>query len=56
MKPTMCKFCHLLEEHQLGGQMLEAVNLHLQLRGVRITDGNDRRRHHHPCPQFDQES
>ena len=34
---TVCKFRHLLEEHRLGGQMLEAVNLHLQSRGVRIT-------------------
>src|SRR5450755_1645797 len=36
---TVCKFRHLLEEHQLGGQMLEAVNLHLQSQGVRITTG-----------------
>ena len=36
---TVCKFRHLLEEYQLGGQMLEAVNLHLQSRGVRITTG-----------------
>jgi len=36
---TVCKFRHLLEEHRLGGQMLEAVNLHLQNRGVRITTG-----------------
>src|SRR5450755_483845 len=36
---TVCKFRDLLEEHQLGGQMLEAVNLYLQSRGVRITTG-----------------
>jgi IS5 family transposase len=36
---TVCKFRHLLEEHQLGGEMLEAVNLHLQSQGVRITPG-----------------
>ena len=36
---TVCKFRHLLEEHSLGGQMLEAVNLHLQSKGVRITTG-----------------
>ena len=36
---TVCKFRHLLEEHRLGGHMLEAVNLHLQSRGVRITTG-----------------
>src|SRR5271166_1282680 len=36
---TVCKFRHLLEEHRLGGQMLEALNLHLQSKGVRITTG-----------------
>jgi len=36
---TVCKFRHLLEENKLGGAMLEAVNLHLQERGVRIATG-----------------
>jgi transposase, IS5 family len=36
---TVCKFRHLLEEHHLGGEMLETVNLHLQEKGVRITTG-----------------
>ena len=36
---TVCKFRHLLEEHGLGGEMLETVNLHLQRKGVRITTG-----------------
>jgi len=36
---TVCKFRHLLEEHQLGEQILGRVNLHLQSRGVRITTG-----------------
>ena len=36
---TVCKFRHLLEEHRLGGEMLETVNLHLQSKGVRITTG-----------------
>jgi transposase, IS5 family len=36
---TVCKFRHLLEEHHLGGEMLETVNLHLQSQGVRITTG-----------------
>src|SRR6266496_1706620 len=36
---TVCKFRHVLEEHALGGEMLETVNLHLQSRGVRITTG-----------------
>ena len=36
---TVCKFRHLLEEHKLGGAMLETVNQHLQEKGVRITTG-----------------
>jgi IS5 family transposase len=36
---TVCKFRHLLEEHNLGGEILETVNLHLQAKGVRITTG-----------------
>jgi IS5 family transposase len=36
---TVCKFRHLLEEHQLGGEILETVNLYLQSRGVRISSG-----------------
>ncbi|HEY6372540.1 MAG TPA: IS5 family transposase [Candidatus Sulfotelmatobacter sp.] len=36
---TVCKFRHLLEQHRLGGEMLETVNLHLESQGVRITTG-----------------
>jgi transposase, IS5 family len=36
---TVCKFRHRLEEHRLGGEILEKVNLYLQRRGVRITTG-----------------
>jgi IS5 family transposase len=36
---TVCKFRHLLEEHQRGREMLATVNLHLQRQGVRITTG-----------------
>src|SRR5271167_1000607 len=36
---TVCKFRHLLEEHQVGGQMLEAVIRHLEKKGIRITTG-----------------
>src|SRR5450631_4243761 len=36
---TMCKFRHLLEEHGLGGEMLEKVNLYLEGEGVRINNG-----------------
>ena len=34
---TVGKFCQLLEEHNVGGEMLEAVNLHLEKKGIRIT-------------------
>jgi len=36
---TICKFRHLLEEHNLGEEILGTVNLHLQAKGVRITTG-----------------
>jgi IS5 family transposase len=36
---TVCKFRHLLEEHNLGKEILGTVNLHLQAKGVRITTG-----------------
>ena len=38
-RTTVCRLRHLLEEHQLGGAMLETVNQHLQEKGVRITTG-----------------
>src|SRR6202790_259743 len=36
---TVCKFRHLLEEHNLGGAMLATVNVHLERRGIKITTG-----------------
>lgn len=36
---TVCKFRHLMEEHQLGAAMLATVNEHLQEKGVRIATG-----------------
>src|SRR5450631_4241968 len=36
---TVCKFRHLLEQHSLGGAMLETVNVHLESRGIKITTG-----------------
>src|SRR5215831_534837 len=36
---TVCKFRHLLEEHDLGEQILGTVNQHLEAKGVRITTG-----------------
>ena len=52
---TVCKFRHLLEEHGLGGEILETVNLHLQSAGSTNHDRHDRRRDDHPRAQFDQE-
>jgi transposase, IS5 family len=37
---TVCKFRHLLEEHNLGEEILGTVNLHLQAKGIRITRGS----------------
>lgn len=36
---TICKFRHLLEEHNLGGEIMETVNVYLGERGIRITKG-----------------
>src|SRR5450631_1220646 len=36
---TVCKFRHLLEQHSLGGAILETVNFHLQSCGIKITTG-----------------
>jgi len=53
---TVCKFRHLLEEHQLGEQILGQVNLALASAGVRITTGTIRGRDHPARTHFDQES
>jgi IS5 family transposase len=36
---TILRFRHLLEEHDLGGEMLVTVNRHLDARGIRISTG-----------------
>jgi IS5 family transposase len=36
---TILNFRHLLEEHQLCGQMLDTVNLYLESKSIRITTG-----------------
>src|ERR1039457_2211708 len=36
---TVCKFRHLLEEHELGARIFERVQEHLQERGLRIGTG-----------------
>ena len=51
---TVCKFRHLLEEHNLGEEILGTVNLHLEAKGVRITTGTNRGRDSDSRAQFDQ--
>ena len=36
---TICRFRHLLEQHDLCGMMLDAVNLHLEAKGIKIATG-----------------
>jgi IS5 family transposase len=36
---TMLRFRHLLEKHDLCGLMLEAVNIHLEAKGIKIATG-----------------
>jgi IS5 family transposase len=36
---TVLRFRHLLEKHDLGGLMLEAVNVHLEAKGIKIQTG-----------------
>ncbi len=36
---TMLRFRHLLEKHDLGGLMLDAVNVHLEAKGIKIQTG-----------------
>jgi len=36
---TILGFRHLLEKHELGGAMLNAVNQYLENQGIRITTG-----------------
>jgi IS5 family transposase len=36
---TLCRFRHLLEQHDLGRQVFEQVHVHLQARGVMVATG-----------------
>jgi len=36
---TILRFRHLLEQHGLGGLMLDAVNVHLEAKGIKIQTG-----------------
>jgi IS5 family transposase len=36
---TICRFRHLLEEHDLCGMILDAVNIHLESKGIKIATG-----------------
>lgn len=48
---TVLRFRHLLERHDLCGAMLDAVNLHLEAKGIRIATGTivDATILHAPC-------
>jgi IS5 family transposase len=48
---TVLRFRHLLEKHDLCGAMLDAVNLHLEAKGIRIATGTivDATIIHAPC-------
>src|SRR5450631_1475493 len=48
---TVLRFRHLLEQYDLGGLMLEAVNVHLEAKGIRIATGTivDATIIHAPC-------
>ena len=52
---TVCKFRHLLEEHQLGEQMLGTVKPALASERGANHDRHHRGRDHLACPHFDQE-
>lgn len=36
---TICRFRHLLEEHQIGRAMFELIHAHLEAKGVRLSSG-----------------
>jgi transposase, IS5 family len=36
---TVCKFRHLLEQHDLGRALFERVHIHLEARGVKVSKG-----------------
>src|SRR6202789_2010040 len=36
---TVLRFRHLLEKHDLGGMILDAVNVHLEAKGIKIQTG-----------------
>src|SRR5271154_3232987 len=36
---TVLRFRHMLEKHDLGGMMLDAVNVHLEAKGIKIQTG-----------------
>ena len=52
---TILNFRHLLETHDLCGEIFDEVNRHLVSNGIRISAGTRRRRNNHPRAQLDQE-
>lgn len=54
-EPTVCRFRHRLETHQLGVKLFETVQSALGGSGEPDVDQDDRGRDDHYCPQFDEE-
>jgi IS5 family transposase len=52
---TVCRFRHLLEEHDLGHQLFDEVQRHLADQGTEGGERHDRRRHDHQCAILGQE-
>ena len=52
---TVCRFRHLLEEHDLGQQLFDEVQRHLAAKGLKVADRHDCRCDNHQCAVFDQE-
>ena len=51
---TLCKFRHLLEQHELGSALFQQVHEHLEHRPEAVCR-HDRRCDYHPCAEFDEE-
>ena len=53
---TICKFRHLLEEHQLGEQLFARIGAHLAQHGLQVNQGTIVDATIISAPQFDEES
>ena len=52
---TVCRFRHLLEEHDLGQRLFDEVQRYLAAKGLKGGHRHDRRCDNHQCAVFDQE-